>query len=188
MGMINLPEPKKRNLYLAKQVNQDTINAITKEIIDINEDDELIKKLYSAYDLLYKPKPIKLYVDSYGGAVYQCLGLLGVMDRSKVAIHTIVTGCAMSCGFLIAISGHKRFAYEGSTYLYHQVSTGFGGKVREMEEDFEETVRLQERIEEIVLFKTNITPKQLDKVYKRKTDWIIDSKKALKLSVVDELI
>jgi ATP-dependent Clp protease protease subunit len=121
---ITLPSPKERNLFLAQQVTQESINKISQAIIDINQDDEEIGKIFAVYDLEYKPKPIKLYIDSYGGYVYQCFGLLGIMKASKAPIHTIVTGCAMSCGFLISIAGHKRFGFPKSTYLYHQVSGG----------------------------------------------------------------
>jgi ATP-dependent Clp protease, protease subunit len=185
---ITIPQPKERNLYLAKQVDQASINEISKAIIDINESDETLKKIYSVYDLEYHPKPIKLYIDSYGGYVYQCLGLLGIMEKSAVPVHTIVTGCAMSCGFLISIAGHKRFGYTGSTYLYHQVSSVAWGPVKEMEENVIETKRLQKIIEKHTLRYTKITRETLDKVYKRKIDWFIDSKEAIKLGIIDEII
>ena len=91
-----LPLPKNRNLYLAKQVDQASMNSLTKSILEINENDEYLSKLYAVHDLDYKPRPIKLYIDSYGGAVYQCFGLLGVMEKSNTPVHTIVTGAAMS--------------------------------------------------------------------------------------------
>lgn len=188
MAEITLPNPKNRNLYLAKQVDQDSINSISKAIIEINEDDKHLKKMYAVYDLEYVPKPIKLYIDSYGGYVYQCFGLLGIMRNSKVPIHTIVTGCAMSCGFLISIAGHKRFGYPKSTYLYHQVSSGSIGKAKDMEEDVIETLRLQAMIEEHTLEYTGISAKKLEKVYKGKKDWFIDTKEALKLKIIDEVI
>jgi ATP-dependent Clp protease protease subunit len=188
MSLLNLPEARNRNLYLAKQVNQDSINDITKAIIEINESDEQLVKIYNAYDLQYNPKPIKLYIDSYGGAVYQCFGLLGVMRSSKVPVHTIVTGCAMSCGFLISITGHKRFGYPKSTYLYHQVSGGVIGKAKDMEEEVIEVKRLQKMIEDHTLEFTKIPVSQLEKIYKRKIDWSIDSKKAIKLGIIDEVI
>jgi ATP-dependent Clp protease protease subunit len=188
MAEITLPNPKNRNLYLAKQVDQDSINSISKAIIEINQDDEHLKKMYAVYDLEYVPKPIKLYIDSYGGYVYQCFGLLGIMRNSAVPIHTIVTGCAMSCGFLISIAGHKRFGYHKSTYLYHQVSSGSIGKAKDMEEDVIETLRLQSMIEEHTLEYTRISGKKLKKVYKGKLDWFIGTKEALKLKIIDEVI
>jgi ATP-dependent Clp protease protease subunit len=188
MSTINLPEPRNRNLYLAKQVDQDSINSISRAIIEINESDEKNKKIYKAYGLKYKSEAINLYIDSYGGQVYQCLGLLGIMGASKVPVHTIVTGCAMSCAFLISITGHKRFGYPGSTYLYHQVSSGMIGKAKDIEEKVIEVKRLQSKIEEHTTALTKITKEQLQKIYKRKIDWYIDSKKAIKLGIIDEII
>ena len=166
-----LPKPMARSLYLPEQVNQESMNKLTKSIIGINESDEYLKKLYAINDIIYDPKPIKLYIDSYGGAVYQCFGLLGVMAKSETPIHTIVTGAAMSCGFMILISGHKRFGYELSTPLYHQVSTGFRGNVQDMEESLEETKRLQKKIEKITLERTSISKKKLKSILKNKVDW-----------------
>ena len=183
-----LPKPKPRTLYLPEQVNQESMNKLTKSIIEINKSDDYLKKLYAISDIDYSPKPIEIYIDSYGGAVYQCMGLLGVMEKSVTPIHTIVTGCAMSCGFMILISGHKRFGYKLSTPLYHQVSTGFRGKVQDMEESLEETKRLQKMIEKITLARTEIPKKRLKEVLKNKVDWYMTAKEALELGVIDGII
>ena len=188
MADLSLPQPKSRNLYLAQQVTQESINKLTQAIIDINEDDEYLTKVYSVHDIEYKPKPIKIYIDSYGGYVYQCFGLLGIMKSSKVEIQTIVTGCAMSCGFLISVSGHKRFGYPKATFMYHQVSSVAAGKVKDMEEDVIETKRLQSMLEDIALENTKITAKKLERIYKTKKDWFMDSTEALRLKVIDEII
>lgn len=186
--MLDLKVPKDRNLFLAQQVNQDSINKISQAIIEINEEDDALHKMYKLHDLVYKPKPIKLYIDSYGGYVYQCFGLLGIMKASKTPVHTIVTGCAMSCGFLIAVSGHTRFGYPKATYMYHQVSSVAVGKVKDLEEDVIETKRLQKMIEDITIENTKITEKKLGKIYKSKKDWFMDSEEALKLKVIDEIL
>jgi len=183
-----LPVPRERNLYLPKQVDQASMNELTKSIIDINDSDEHLGKLYNVYGLKYKPKPIKIYIDSYGGKVYQCFGLIGVMEKSKTQIHTIVTGAAMSCGFIILINGHRRFAYRHATPLYHQVSSGFFGKVQDMEEKLEETKRLQLKIEEMTLRLTNISKKKLTEILKNKKDWFMTADNALELGVVDEIV
>ncbi len=186
--MKNLPVPLGRNLYLPKQVTQESMHELTKAILSINEDDETLQKLYEVYGLSYTPKPINIYIDSYGGAVYQCFGLLGVIGKSATPIHTIVTGAAMSCGFLILICGHKRFGYEHSTPLYHQVSTGFFGKVQDMEESLQEVKRLQKKIEDITIKRTSISRGKLKEVLKNKVDWYMPAKEALNLGVIDEII
>jgi len=184
----SLPSPEERTLYFTQQVNQASIADLTKKIISINTSDRRLKKLAKQMGMKYKPKPIKIFIDSYGGAVYQCFGLLSIMKASETEIHTIVTGCAMSCGFMMLICGHKRFAYPLSTPLYHQVSTGFMGKLKDMEESVEETKRLQKSIEDITFDRTNITRKRLKEVFKGKFDWFMSSDEALKLGVVDEII
>jgi ATP-dependent Clp protease protease subunit len=180
--------PKDRELFFIKQVDQASIGELTKSIIEINKDDELLKKLYSVYGMEYTPKPIKIFIDSYGGYVYQCFGLLSVIERSETPIHTIVTGCAMSCGFMMLISGHKRFAHRLSTPLYHQVSSGVGGTVKEIEEHLEESKRLQKTLEDIVKEKTKITKKRLREIYDYKKDWFMSADEALELGVVDEIL
>lgn len=188
MDTNTLPLPRDRDIYLPDQVSQKTMNALTKSIIIINKNDRYLEGLYGLHGLEYSPKPIKIYIDSYGGQVYQCFGLLGVMEKSKTPVHTIVTGAAMSCGFMILISGHKRFGYPLSTPLYHQVSTGFYGKVQDMEESLKETKRLQKSIEKITLDRTRITEKELKKILKKKVDWYMSAEEALRLAVIDEII
>jgi ATP-dependent Clp protease protease subunit len=188
MASVTLDLPKDRNLYFTKQVDQNSIGDLTQKIIEINEDDMRLTKIYAFHDIEYKPKPIKIYIDSYGGNVYQCFGLLSVMKRSKTPIHTIVTGCAMSCGFMMLISGHKRFAHELSTPLYHQVSSAAWGKLKDMEQDVEEAKRLQKIIENITLDRTTISKSKLKEVLEQKIDWFMSAEEALKLGVVDEIL
>jgi len=162
-----LPIPQSRNLYLPTAVDQESMNKLTKSIIDINESDDLIEKIYAVHDIEYTPKPIKIYIDTYGGLVYQCFGLIGVMEK---------------------INGHKRFGYQHATPLYHQVSTGFFGNVKEMEEELVEAKRLQEKIEEMTLRKTKISKRRLKKIFDNKVDWYMSAEEALKLGVIDEII
>lgn len=186
--MGSLPLPMERTIMFNTQVDQKTIGAVTQKILDINSDDAYLKKLYKISGQKYIAPPIEIYIDSYGGYVYQILGLVSVMEKSKTPIHTICTGAAMSCGFIMLITGHRRFAHEHSTPLYHQVSGGTIGTVKEMEEGVKETKRLQNKLEAITLEKTRITEKKLKKVYKRKKDWYITAEEALELGIVDEII
>lgn len=185
---LQLPIPKERQLYLAQQVDQASINTLTKAIIEINQDDAYISKISAIHGFEYKPEPIEIFIDSYGGYVYQCLGLLSIIQKSKISVHTIVTGCAMSCGFLIAIAGQKRYSFESSTFMYHQVSSGAIGKLKDMEEDVIETKRLQKIIEDHTLARTKITAKDLEKCYNEKRDWYMTAKQAFKYGVVDQII
>jgi ATP-dependent Clp protease protease subunit len=180
--------PKERSLFFTEQVDQTTISSITKKIVEINDDDELLCQQANLIGFKYEPKPIKLYIDSYGGSIYQCMSLVSVIENSKVPVHTICMGAAMSAGFIILISGHKRFAYKYSTPLYHQASTLLFGTIKTIEEDVAETKRLQKIIEKMTLEKTRISKEKLKEVYEKKLDWYMTAEEALKLSVVDEIL
>ena len=186
--ILELPKPKQRNLFFTKDVDAESIAKLTEALIEIEESDNDLKKIYQLNDLEYTPKPIKIYIDSYGGYVYQCYGLLSIMKACKTPIHTIVTGCAMSCGFLMAITGHRRFAYPKSTLMYHQISSGAIGKAKDIEERIVETKRLQKMLEQHTLEHTGITKSKLKEVYKAKFDWYMTAKEALELKVVDEIL
>lgn len=185
---IQLPGPLPRNLTFSKQVDQNSIDELVKSILEINSNDLYLKKIYKINGLEYKPKPIKIYIDSYGGQVYQILGLINIIGNSKTPIHTIVTGCAMSCGFMLLISGHKRYAYEHSTLLYHPISDWVMGQIEAIRNELKETERLQSIFEEMVLERTKITKSKLKEVKTRKTDWYISSTEALKLNIIDKII
>ena len=186
--MAHLEKPASRNLFLAQQVDQDSMNALSKAILDIREHDEFLQKMYPLYGLSYEPKPIVIHIDSYGGAVYQCFGLLSIMKAKGTPVNTVITGCAMSCGFMIAIHGAHRSIHKHGTMMYHQVSTGARGKVADIEEDIVEAKRLQKKIEDMTLENTKITKEKLEKVYKKKQDWYLDAKDALKWGCVDDVI
>ena len=89
---------------------------------------------------------------------------------------------------LILINGHKRFAYQHATPLYHQVSSGFYGKVKDMEEKLIEAKRLQGKIEEMTLRLTSISKRKLNDVLKNKVDWYMTAEEALSLGVVDSIL
>lgn len=186
--ITTLPLPKDRNLYFCDQVEQDTIETLTKDIISINEHDTLLTRLYDVYDLEYKPKPINLYIDSYGGSVYQIFGLVSVIDKSETPIHTYVTGTAMSSGFIMLIAGHKRFSYKYSTVMLHQLGSGVWGSLKELEDHVDEMKRLQGIMDLIISDKTKITKTKLKEIRTSKIDWFLNSEQALEWGCVDEII
>jgi ATP-dependent Clp protease protease subunit len=186
--MTSLKLPKDRNLFFTRQVTQDSIATLTKELLDIETNDIELKKQYAYHELTYTPKPINLFIDSFGGSVYQGFGVIGVMEKLTTPITTIVTGCAMSCGFLMAMHGNHRLAYKHSTLMFHQISSGVWGKLNDMEADVEEAKRLQKIIFKMTLKKTKISKETLEKNYKRKIDWFMPAEEALKNGVIDGII
>jgi ATP-dependent Clp protease protease subunit len=162
-------------LYLAEQDQENNVDEIIKSILEINESNK-------------SSSPIKLYINSYGGDVYPFLGLIDVILTSKTPVYTYTLGAAMSCALLVALAGHKRFAYKHSTFMYHQISLGEWDVAKNLEEDLIETKRLHKLIEEMVLDKTTITKEQIEDVHNHKRDWYINSEEALKYKIIDQII
>lgn len=177
-----------RSIWLSTEVYPDTITPVIQQILDINYEDSIKEKEAKLNDQIYVRHPIKLYVSSYGGSVYDGFGLIGAISSSKTPVHTYAVGKVMSMGFMIAISGVKRFAYPHTTYMYHSVSSVAWGKFSELEESLEETARLQHKIDNIVVARTKIEQSRMTEVHKQKLDWYFDANDALELNCIDEII
>ena len=94
----------------------------------------------------------------------------------------------MSMGFMIAVSGHKRYSYPHTSYMFHSISDNAWGKFSELVESVEEDRRLQHKIDTLVTTRTKITQDRLDEVHSRKLDWYFDAIDAIELNVVDEIL
>ena len=181
-------EEDPRSIWFTSEVYPETVIPVIQQIQSINYADEQKEKEYTLNGQHYIRYPIKLYISSYGGSVYDGLGLAGIIKSSKTPVHTYAVGKVMSMGFLLALSGHKRFAYPHTTYMCHSLSDWSVGKIADLQESVEEDIRLQTKIDNIILENSNITQEQLNDTHTRKFDWYLDATTALELNCVDEII
>ncbi len=188
--MVNLNDDIKqvdlstRTIYLNTGIDSEAVTEGVIAIVKINAyDDEQEAKLKD-----YKREPIKIIVDSYGGSVYDGLGLINKITSSKTPVHTYCYSKAMSMGMLILISGHKRFVHEFATVMFHQLSGGTGGTNQDIIEDAERINELNNMLMKIVKKRTKITKEQIKDKNEHKKDWFVPGKKAIKLGMADELI
>ena len=131
-------------------------------------------------------KPIKIYIDSNGGCLSDTFTMIDAIKLSKTPVWTICTGAAYSGGFFTFIAGHRRFAYDHASFLYHEGATSTGadaGKFRNYAEFYQKEL---EQLKEVTLKYTKITPEE----YKEhiKDDWWMTADEALKYGVCDEIV
>lgn len=158
-----------RTFLLSDEVDNESIGKLLWGIIDlIREDDEKDKK-----EKGYERKPIKLYINSLGGSVYDMWGLIDVMLSSKTPIHTYCVGSAMSAAFKIFLAGQKRFCYKHSTFMYHQM-TVYGGyqKYQDVVEGKDEMDALNRQLEEFVIERTKLTRRQINEAREKRKIFI----------------
>lgn len=136
----------------------------------------------------FKRQPIQIYINSYGGEVYDMWALIDIIEKSKTPIYTYCTGYAMSAAFKIFLSGHKRFATRHATFMYHQMSCYRSGKYQDLVEDRKEMDFLNLKNEEYVIERTKITKEYIDEIREKKIDVYIHAEEALKLGIIDEVI
>ncbi|QGQ95985.1 hypothetical protein EHS13_14425 [Paenibacillus psychroresistens] len=173
-----------RTLYLFDTIDKNTVKAVIENIIRINKHDDDIDKREKDFKRL----PIEIIINSRGGSIYDGLGLIGVIEKSKTAIHTHVYGLAASMGLLVAVSGHKRYSSRLSTFMYHSVSSTMGGKLDHLINRLDEIQRLQGIYDEYLLSKTNLDVEQLKISREQQRDWFIGPEEALNLGLIDEII
>lgn len=175
---------KKREFFLRGRVDDSTMKAIFEGILEINEyDAEQEEK-----DPSYVRKPIKLYVETYGGNPYEGFSVVGAIEASETPVHTYCYGRAMSMGFLIFAVGHKRFAPRTAWFMYHDAGTSLAGKLQEIDEGLVQLRRVTKMYDEILLDYTNLKKAKLDSVKKAKKNWYLTANEALEHGLVDEIL
>ena len=181
---IKLVDMTTRTIYLNTGISSEAVTEGVIAIMKINAyDDEQELKLKN-----YVRQPIKVVVDSYGGSVYDGMAMISAISTSKTPVHGYCYSKAMSMGYLIYISTHKRFAHEYSTFMHHQLSGGSYGTNQDIQEDAIQKDKLNKMLMKIVRKRTKITKEQIKEKNERKQDWFFTGKEAVKLGVVDELL
>lgn len=168
-----------RTFYIDFEVDETyELMEIAKVIIQINMSEINIPK--------ENLKPIYLFVHSYGGDIEQANFFCDLVMSSRVPIITIGMGVAMPAGFLILISGQKRYAFKHCQMLIHSGSAGFSGTAEQVEEMQKNYKKQINEMKEYILERTSIDEKTFNK--NKNKDWYLTSKELIDYHVVDALI
>lgn len=174
----------KRLIYFSSDIDNSSIGLACYDILSINEYDNT-----KADELIdYQRKPIKIYINSGGGDIYDMWALIDIILKSRTPIYTCCTGYAMSAAFKIFLSGHKRFATKHATFMYHQLWNRCSGRYLDIIENTNEITFLQKDIEQFVCERTKITQEKLDDIRNKKQDWFIRAEEALKYGIIDAIL
>lgn len=174
----------KREFILNEDVKQASVKDIIMGIIDINKHDERESK----EDNAYVREPITLIVNTYGGSVYDGFALMSVIDTSVTPVYTYLYGKAMSMGFSIFASGHKRFAHPLATLMYHEITTGVHDKIEGIKQSLEQSHVLQETYDNYILSVSNVPLHKMNDAKKFKRDWYLTAQEGFEYNLVDEIL
>lgn len=166
-----------RTFYIDYEIDEAyCLVELAKIIIQINIEEKDIEN----------PDPIRLFIHSYGGDIEQALFFCDLVKASRIPIITIGMDVAMSAGFLIFLSGKKRFAFSHTSMLVHSGSAAFQGTAEQIEEAQKNYKKQIEQMKSYILDNTTIDEKTFNK--NRNKDWYLSSDELLKYGIIDEVI
>lgn len=176
--MLYLKDICRRKFFLNEEICQETVSDICRHIMQINREDADIPTA--------KRKPILLYISSNGGSVDPGFQLINCIESSVTPVYTINIGYAYSMAFLIALSGHKRFAMRHSKYMWHDGTNFVYGTGTKVQDQMEFQKRSDDRIRTYVLEHSSITPEEYDA--KIRVEWYMFADEAKQNGFVDAIV
>lgn len=178
---MSKPQELYRKILLSENINAASVQAIITKIMEINNDDDLKESDYKDWER----KPIKLFINSFGGSVYDGLALIDIIKQSKTPVHTISIGSSMSMGFWIFLAGHKRYIGENATLMFHDITTWIWDKSETMKQELNEVLRLQKILCNEIISTSSVKQATLDDYITRKAEWYIPAEEAIKLKLAN---
>lgn len=168
------------NIYFYCEVSKETILDLNYHIEDLSNK-LMIMSIQNGID----PIPIKLHIQSDGGEVFSAFSAVDTIKNCKVPVHTYIEGCAASAATIISVAGHQRFITRNSHMLIHQISSGFWGKMNEIEDEMKNLALITKYVMNIYKENTKLTMKQMKEIFKK--DLWMPSDECLKMGLVDEI-
>ncbi len=144
-----------RKLYLLEDVDDTIFEKINYFILRYNEMDDENKTP------IKKRVPIKLYINSYGGSVYDGFGCIETIRASKTPVYGICFGYAMSMAFHIFANCHKRFATRSAILLNHEGVDGMCTHPSKLRDYMEFSNKMNGRLNQYLCERTSLTMEQL---------------------------
>lgn len=163
---------KERVVYLNSEIDEGSL--------------EVIQKAFDEFEVL-PDKPVRIEISSYGGSVYD---MMGIIDRIKASPCHVVTrgfGKIMSAATFILASGDERYVGPNSWVMIHQASDVIRGTTDDMEHEFGHHRTLQDQMYAIYekLSGKTIPAKHWKKLCAK--DHYIRAEDVLKLGLVDHV-
>jgi len=136
-----------------------------------------------------KPEPIKMYINSPGGAIDGMFAIIDTMDFIKAPVYTVCMGGAYSAACFILLCGEKghRKILPHATAMLHQMQVSNWGKHEDVHA-YSQYVKENEEIMVDMLVKRTKMNKKAAIDLMRGTDLWLGAEKAVELGIVDGVV
>lgn len=171
------------HIYFRDDVSVSSINKLGTLINQINREFQVTSASMNSVEMA--PKPIYLHITSDGGDLFSGFMGFDFIRNSKIPVYTVVEGCAISAGSLMAIAGAKRYITENSYIMIHQLSGGSCGNYEQLLDSHANSTELMKRIKDIYKNNSSMSMKQIEASLKHDVYW--NANKSIGCGLVDEL-
>ena len=164
--------------FLTGEITEENVSECIKWIEYENLDDE-------------KNKVLTIYINSFGGDLYQAFALIDIMRLSRHTIKTVAVGSAMSSAFMILASGSKgyRYATRNSSLMTHQFSSDSDSlKYHDIKSTMKELDYCSQRMYNILKEVTGIDGRTVKRKLLPESDMYYKAEELLNYGVIDHVI
>ncbi len=164
---------KERIIFLGTPINSQVANTIVAQLLYLAADDP--------------ERDINMYINSPGGSVYDGMAIYDTMQLVTCEVSTISVGLCASFGTVLLASGAhgKRYALPNSTIMMHQPWSGMQGQAADIEIHARETLRIQDRLRQIIADHTGQPYEQVARDSDR--DFWMTAEQAVEYGLVDQV-
>ena len=170
-------------------LHDNDIHYLTGDIANENVS-EAIKWILST-NLNKKPKrTLKLYINSYGGDLYEAFALIDVMKDSYHHISTIGIGAVMSASLLIFAAGKQGERYIGKNtgIMNHQHSDAMESKMHDMRSQMKENNNCELRCLNLLREATGMSLADVRKKLNTPSDQYFTAKQMIDNKLADHIL
>jgi len=175
---IKLRLLEKSTFFLVGEIAEENVNECIKWITYENLDEG-------------SKRTLTLYINSYGGDVYQAFALIDAMRLSRHSIKTVATGSAMSAAFLILAAGTygMRYATQNAGLMSHQFSSDSDSlKYHDLKSTMKELDWINQRMYNILKEATGLDGRTVKRKLLPETDMYFKAEDLLNYGVIDYVI
>lgn len=175
---------------LYREYLEDRVLVINDEIHDGSIEDYVLYILKWNKEDLNLPaenrKPIKIYISSPGGNVFNANILVDIIMASKTPVWGIGLDLVASAAYLVYLACHERYAFNNTAFLQHEGDIAIENSRSKAKSSVEFFNYQEERVKDFILSRTTMTSEYYDSVYE--TELWMYSEKAKALGVVHKII
>lgn len=164
---------KDRVIFIKGEFNDMMADAVTAQLLFLETADP--------------EKDIWLYINSPGGHIDAMFSIFDTMQYIKPDVCTLAYGKAASAGSFILAAGTKgkRFALPNANIMIHEFSGGNTGRYHQIENQFEQSKKLNKKLNDYYVEFTGQTLKKIQK--DMKIDHYMSAEEAEAYGIIDKV-